>query len=126
NPAAGHERESYDFEYSLVFTESGDWKDNSIHRMVHHQIVDSPVTVDSPDVRVTAVKPASRGDGIIIRLYAPFIPDEEIAVEAPSLGFGRAFLCDARERDLEALDVQGGRVCLKMKGNIATLRVLTG
>ncbi len=136
NPAAGHERESYEFEYSLVFTEKGGWQENGIHRMTgnpsselsafQHHIVDSLVTVDSPDVRVTVVKPASRGEGIIIRLYASFIPAVGVVVEAPSLEISRAFLCDARERDLEALELRDGRVCLKMKGNIATIRVLTG
>ncbi len=130
NPAGGHEREQYDYEFSLVFTESGDWQENCIHRMagnvpsaIQHPRVDSIVTVDSPDVKVSAVKPASRGDGIIIRLTAPIRPKTGIVVSIAHLEVDGASLCDARERDLEPLEVQDGRVHLIMKGTVATIRL---
>jgi len=124
NPASGHERESYGFEYSLVFTKKGNWKENGIHRMVQHSFIPAVVTTDSADVTVIAVKNASRGEGIIVRLYASFPPGAEIVVEAPLLEINKAFLCDARERDLEPLEVQNGKIRLEMKGNISTLRLL--
>lgn len=128
NPAAGHEREPYEFDYTLVFTGSGGWRENGIHRMVYHSIRDSAVTTDSPDVTVIAVKRASRGEGVILRLYAPFPLESDIAVDVSSLGpgTGRAFLCDVRERDIEPLEVLDGKVHLNMMGSVATLRLLPG
>jgi hypothetical protein len=37
-----------------------------------------------------------------------------------------AYLCDARERDLNRLDVESGVVRLMMLGNIATVRLICG
>ncbi len=96
--------------------------------MVYHSIRDSAVTTDSPDVTVIAVKRASRGEGVILRLYAPFPLESDIAVDVSSLGpgTGRAFLCDVRERDIEPLEVLDGKVHLNMMGSVATLRLLPG
>ncbi|MCD6400533.1 MAG: hypothetical protein J7L73_01270, partial [Anaerolineales bacterium] len=142
NPASGHERESYFFEYALVFTRVGDWKDNNIHLMARdlannpwsnpkdtllRSLSNSIVTTDSPDVWVIAIKPASRGDGIIVRLYTPDLPESPVMVTTPHFKVTNAFLCDARERDLETLEVQEEySVRVAMPGTIATIRLLQG
>ena len=137
NPASGHEREDYAFEYGLLFTSKGDWRANGLHRAACdfagsfgdaalRGLADSLVTTDSPDVWVTAVKPASRGEGIIVRLYSPFVPEAPLWVRAPLLNVAGAALCDARERDLAPLEVQDGAVRVAMRGTIATLRLLPG
>jgi hypothetical protein len=141
NPASGHERESYAFEYALLFTQNGDWRDNNIHFMARdiannpwsnsrdtalRGLADSIVTTGSTDVWVTAVKPASRGEGVIVRLYTPALPESLVVVKAPHFKVIGAFLCDARERDLEPLEVQDGTVRVAMPGTIATIRLLPG
>ncbi len=117
------------------------WRANNPH-LLAWQIVNSPwrspragwlrslaasvVTTDSTAVCVTAVKPASRGGGIIVRLYAPAPPASPVMVRAPHLQVTKAFLCDARERDLEPLALQTGAVRVTMPGAIATIRLLSG
>ncbi len=138
NPASGHEREPYACEYALLFTPDGDWRENELARWTQealrspwrepvaahrHSLAEAVVTTDSPDVWVAAVKPASRGEGVIVRLNALAVPDSPVLVSAPHLQVTRATLCDARERDLEPLEVQNGRVQVPMTGTIATLRL---
>jgi Glycosyl hydrolases family 38 C-terminal beta sandwich domain len=83
------------------------------------------VTTNRPEVMVTAVKPASRGSGIIVRLstYAPAGLPVDVNVRGRPLK--TAFLCDARERDLEPLQITGQSVRLRMPGAVASIRLLT-
>jgi hypothetical protein len=141
NPASGHEREGYAFEYALLFTPGGGWRDNGVHLVARdvangpwsdprdailRRLADSVVTTDSPDVWVTAVKAASRGEGVIVRLYAPVVPESPVTITAPHLQVTDAWLCDARERDIEPLEVRDGIVRVTMTGTIATVRLQTG
>jgi len=73
-----------------------------------------------------AIKPASRGEGIIVSLYAPALPESDVLVTAHHFPVVKAFLCDARERDLGSLEVQDGTVQLAIPGTIATIRLLGG
>jgi hypothetical protein len=139
-PATGHERCTHSFDYAILFTPSGDWRDNSIP-VFARSIVDSPwdttghaelrelaefvVTTDRPDVIVTAVKPASRGDGIIVRLSTLTSQGSLVTVTMRDHVVKQAFLCDARERDIEPLEVHAGTVRLTTPGTIGTVRILT-
>ncbi len=138
-PAVGHEESSYAFDYALLLTDAGDWRDNKIP-LIARNVFDNPrdttgraglrelaasvVTTNRPEVFVTAVKPASRGEGIIVRLStltAFGVPVELTVRDCPVKA---AFLCDARERDLEPLGVHEQSVRLTMPGTIASVRVL--
>ncbi len=127
-------------EYALLFTEAGDWRENSVPLMARkllaspwdssavpdwRELAASLVTTNRPEVMVTAVKPASRGSGIIVRLctYAPAGLPVDVNVRGRPLK--AAFLCDARERDLEPLPITGQSVRLTMPGAIASVRLLT-
>jgi hypothetical protein len=138
-PATGHEKHTHAFDYAVLFTPKGDWRDNRLP-VIAHSLADAPwdgadraglrelaesiVTTDNPDVIVTAVKRASRGDGLIARLSALNSPGIPIALHVHGRVVSKAFLCDARERDLEPLDVSDGIVHLTMPGSIATVRLL--
>ena len=138
-PATGHERSSYTFEYELLFTASGGWRQNAID-VLSRQIVHSPlagdemdsirslikgfVTADRDDVAVTAVKPASRGEGIIVRLITYANTSTQVKLTMRDRAVTDAYLCDARERDLNRLEVSDGVVRLIMPGNIATVRLI--
>jgi hypothetical protein len=139
NPASGHERGSYAFDYALFFTPSGDWRDNDIpsvarstfsnpwddpERATLHSLVASAVTTDCPEVWVTAVKPASRGEGVIVRLHTPALLESPVMVTSHHFKEKGACLCDARERDLWPLEVQDGTVRVALPGTIATIRLL--
>ena len=139
NPAEGFERQRYVFRYALVFTESGDWRRNGIADLAYSMMgecwdssnstalraaVFSVVKPNRADVWVTAVKPASRGDGVIVRLYTLSSPGEPVAVTFQNHDVKGAFLCDARERDINLLEVRNGSALLIMPGTIATLRLV--
>jgi hypothetical protein len=135
NPATGHERFPYAFDYALWFTASGDWRENEVDRVAYKLSRSaleglvapcSVVTANREDVAVIAVKPASRGEGVIARLQTFTTPSPSVVLAAPGRKVQAAHLCDARERDLEALSVRRGRVHLTMPGNIATVRLLVG
>jgi hypothetical protein len=141
NPASGHETESATFDYAFLFTSVGDWRDNGIPEIARSMAFgwwDDPqrtalaaqslqdVTTDRSDVWVAAVKPASRGGGVIVRLIALAVPETPVTVTARYLPVTAAFLCDARERDLAPLDVQDGNVQVVMTGTVATIRLLGG
>ena len=138
-PASGHEHSSYAFQYSLWFTPAGDWRANGVTPVVRgvdggprdggsrrdlDAWMSSLVVSDRDDVYVTAVKPASRGEGWIVRLQTYTVPGPAVALTLPGRDVGAAFLCDARERDLETLEVRGGAVHLTMPGAIATVRLV--
>jgi alpha-mannosidase len=124
-----------------LFTENGDWQENKVHLLARNiesspwsnprdralrSLADSILTTDSDDVWVAAIKPASRGEGIIVRLNAPVLPKSPVLVAARQFKVTGAFLCDARERDLNPLEVQDGKVKVTMPGTVATIRLLPG
>jgi hypothetical protein len=144
-PATGHERSTYAFDYALWFTPGGDWRENGVDRLARTlseaalevqlfpgtmpfipqgTVGPSPVIVDDASVEVVAVKPASRGQGMIARLQTFRLPAPKVTLEAPGRTIKAAYLCDARERDLEALRLRGGSARLAMPGAIATVRLL--
>ncbi|MEA3326156.1 MAG: hypothetical protein U9R53_02470 [Chloroflexota bacterium] len=104
NPASGHERVSYAYEYALLFTKNGNWQDNNVHLLARNisnspwnisretalrNIADAIITTDNPDVWVAVIKSAST-----------------VLVSAQHVRVTKAFLCDARERNLSPLEVQ--------------------
>jgi hypothetical protein len=138
-PASGHEQSTHAFDYAITFTPAGDWRDNDLwltarsivdgpwsmtDRIELRKLVTSIMTTDRPDVVVTAVKPASRGDGLVVRLLTFTTPGPPVALTARGRTVKTASLCDTRERDLEPLEVRAGTVHLTMPGNIATVRLL--
>lgn len=139
-PVSGHERSVHALEYSIVFTPSGDWQDASVP-LVARSVLDSPwetagraelrvlaesvVTTDRADIVVAAVKPASRGEGIVARLLTLNPAGSPVAISVLDRTVKAAFLCDARERDLGPLQIRANTVRLNMPGTIATVRLLT-
>jgi hypothetical protein len=138
NPASGHEHESYAFEYAFLFTGKGNWQDNKLHLLAREisnspwsssrysalrRVADSIITTNTPDVWVTAIKPASRGEGVIVRLNALAVPEATVMVSAQHFRVTKAFLCDARERNLNPLEVKDGTVLVTMPGTAATIRL---
>jgi len=138
-PATGHERSSYTFEYALLFTESGGWRENGVDvlsmtrsTLAHDEmapvrsLIKGLVTADRDDVAVTAVKPASRGEGIIVRLITYADTGTKVKLTVRDRTVADAYLCDARERDIDRLEVSKGVVRLTMPGDIATVRLICG
>ncbi len=80
-----------------------------------------------PGVEVMALKRAERGAGLILRLASERPVHGSFTVALQGLHVRKAFRCDAHERDLEPLPVDGsGTVTARMSGFLATLRLVTG
>lgn len=139
HPAAGFEQDSYTYEYALAFTQDGGWDQNALPATAVAlmqngwggplteavlQRTAGMIALDRPDVWITANKPASRGDGRVVRLYTHTAQGQPVTLTVEPHVLRGATLCDARERDLRPLKVQDGSVQLTMPGSIATLRLI--
>ncbi len=136
---SGHETARHVCEYALLFTAAGDWRQNCIPLAARaafagpgnagcpagrDSLAASLALTDRPDVVVAAVKVASRGDGIIVRLHSWGEAGLPVTVGLSGFVPRAAYLCDARERDLGPLPVSGQDVRLNMPGSIASIRVV--
>jgi alpha-mannosidase len=138
-PARGHEDRPYAFDYALWFTPGGNWRDNEIPRVARglsgspwappewpplYRLAATAVTTSRSEVVVSAAKPASAGEGWIVRLYTLTEPGEPVFVRVPGRQLRAAWLCDARERDIEPLKLADGAAHLTMPGTIASVRLI--
>ena len=88
------------------------------------------VTVDDDDTEVLSVKPADRGEGVVVRLRSWGAPGEgtrqaRIALD-PSVHavVTRAWRCDSNERDLAPLPVVDGAVIVDIDRHLTSVRVV--
>ena len=140
-PASGYEASAHALEYAVAFTASGDWRENGLPALARSlaaspwgdagwaafwALAESAATTSRPDVAVIAVKAAWRGAGLIVRLSTASAGGSSVALRLAGRAVRQAWLCDARERDIEPLEVRDGAVCLTMPGNLATVRLLAG
>ena len=82
--------------------------------------------IDAHGVFVAAVKPAWRGPGVIVRLEAPAArPGHPISVRLrPGFPVRCASLCDARERDLAPLPLDGPELTIIVEKAITSVRLV--
>ena len=138
-PVPGYDHARHVFEYAISFDPAGDRAgagDPRCHRRIHDSLaepagraalralVEDMAAVDNTEVSVSALKPAARGAGIIARLSTGRSAGAEVTLTLKGVAAGSATLCDARERDIEPLEVRDGAVRLRMPGNIATVRII--
>jgi hypothetical protein len=139
NPAKGYEKDTFTFVYALEFMPGGDWIENELaakarlgalhpwadpSRTHLRQIAEGQVHTNRTDVWVMANKAATRGEGRILRLYALASPHQAVALSIPGQEIKEAYLCDARERDIQPLEVRDGRVHVTLPGTIASVRLI--
>jgi len=135
-PARGNEPLYQSFDYAL-FTQ-GSWVEERLPALADDFVASVAlppeyahlrahlahlVETDRDDVSIRVVKPAWRGDGIIVRLQA-FAPPRTVAVWARGRTLRQAFLCDARERDLSPLPIVGGRTQVDVHHALSTVRLV--
>ena len=138
HPVGGSSPERQIFDYGVWFTRAGGALENRLPGLARRVIgpswlqpgrpdaaalADQVVTVDRPDVLVTAVKPASRGEGVIVRLECFAHHGCEVHLRS-ARPFIAARLCDARERDQTSLTVKDGSVLVPLTGSITSVRLL--
>jgi len=139
HPAKGSDLEEHTFDYAVWFTPKGDWRENKLYDLAGRVLSDSwietgTVNTDDPTEafigirggtgRISAVKKASRGEGMIVRILFIGSSPGEVRLEGRGREIKRAVLCDARERDKEAIPVESGVAVLWMNSAISTVRLL--
>jgi hypothetical protein len=82
--------------------------------------------------QVLALKPATRGKGFVVRLFDPCAAagPRELRLRT-MLPTARAAICDARERDIEELEVRqvppdGTEIRMPVRGSITSVRLMPG
>ncbi|KLO21597.1 hypothetical protein X275_08645 [Marinitoga sp. 1197] len=96
------------------------WQEYS---QILNKVDDSLINVEPKSVLITAIKPTSTGDGIIVRFYAPFGVKEVLKI-TPNFEFKEAYLCNAKENDIEKLKVSDGTIYIKITGSIVTIKFI--
>jgi alpha-mannosidase len=139
HPASGTASEEFTFEYAVLFTPKGDWREDRLYSLAQEvlseawimpdtpdvkETADSFVTVDREDVLVTALKKASRGKGLIARLLCYSEVPCEAKLTCRDRLIKKAVVCDARERDKEDVEVESGEALLSIKTPITSVRLL--
>ncbi len=127
-PVKGHERSPHTAGCGLLLTRQGDWQANRLLTAGqpggHTRLAGQVVAVAPDTIQVSALKPASRGEGFIVRLYAPGSQGQIVKLSFPRHTIRAAALCDARERDLQPLELDNNQVSLSMPGAFASVRVI--
>jgi hypothetical protein len=139
-PAYGHDGGEHTFDFAAGFTRKGDWRENRLFSKASEIFADAridptgggfaygigdAVELNSKDVTVVALKKAHRGEGLIVRLQS-FGPDR-VKISLKGKKVKKAFLTDARERDIEKLKVDSidsKGVVVPFAGTVATVRLL--
>jgi len=139
HPASGRDRSTQVIDYAVCATGPGSWLENRLHLLADEalcpawrnpakaqleELARSAVRVDNEDVRVVSVKPASLGEGWIVRLLSYAVGPVTVRLEAFDGSIKRAFLCDAFERDLLPAAVEDGRALVQAAKSITSLRII--
>ncbi len=82
------------------------------------------VSADKPNAVITAVKRAEDGDGVIVRMYDSFDCRSNVTLTFPK-SFGKAYLCDLMENELEEIPVKDGKLTLPVSNfEIVTVKLV--
>jgi hypothetical protein len=85
------------------------------------------VRCDDPAIGFSAMKRADAGQGVIVRLACVrrgCPPARTVRLWIPSREIREAYLCNARERDLERLELDGGRAVVHVASRLTTVRLI--
>ena len=139
HPASGSDSEEHTFDYAVWFTPKGGWRENKLDDLAGQVLSDAWIENETPNTatlaeafvcvrggegRIGAVKKASRGGGLIVRIFFRDTSPGEARLKCQGREIKRAFLCDARERDKEDIPVESGEAVLSLNSAINTVRLL--
>ncbi len=135
-PATGVERERTALRFALGFPRAEEaaalpaWSRalafapwSSAEERLAGEVTRRLVEVNSGGAFVSALKPAWRGEGVILRLVAPDAPLPPVRVRWKGGSLSHAWLCDARERDLRPLKVEGEDIIVPVERAVVTVRI---
>lgn len=81
------------------------------------------LTSDDPRVTVGAVKPADRGNGVVVRLHRHDSAVDQVNLSCAVGEILAAWRCDALERDAAPLHVEGGEVVVPLARALTSVRL---
>jgi hypothetical protein len=139
-PARGTERELTTFDCAFTFPRGADAVRPGLQRLAHTAFDDGwdtsrrppaprPVQLSDEGAQVLAVKPASHGEGVVVRIERDAVNDGAVGTrrslrlrwhDRPIL---RAVRCDGRERDLDALHVEDGWAVVPRGHDLVSVRL---
>lgn len=135
HPAAGDDGGEHEFDYALAPTDGRDLASAGLlaraRALLDHAAglpraltahADTLVSCDVPEVTVSAVKAAHRGEGLVVRLEAARPARVRLRLAAGAVD--AAALCDARERDLAPLVVEDGAALVPVTYAITSVRLV--
>ncbi|MCA9551098.1 MAG: hypothetical protein KC933_13775 [Myxococcales bacterium] len=134
HPIGGSELEVTELAYAIDLTRGGDALANELPQAVRHALDDAPwgatpramptvFEASHPAVTVAAVKAASRGTGVVVRLHRHDNEVGRVKLACAHRPIVAAWRCDGRERDLEALVVAEGQIEVALRGAVTSVRV---
>ncbi len=134
-PARGDDPGRHTLDYALRFTTAGDWRANLLPaeaRLARAQFdgggpagrAAGGFESSDPKALITAVKRASRGDGLIVRLMSFAGSAGEFRLRSRDRAIRRALLCDARERDLSELTIDEAEAVVPARAGVVSVRVI--
>lgn len=135
-PAFGHERGGHTAQIAFGWSDPSH-PNHRLGRALQRRVDDAagrhrpdwPVTCEDPDIDIITVKPANRGEGVIVRIrdWSAHGSTRTVSVALdPDLGttITKAYRCDGLEHDLLELPTDGERVDWPISGHIETLRLV--
>ncbi|HEY3357339.1 MAG TPA: hypothetical protein VGQ83_29080 [Polyangia bacterium] len=134
HPASGADHDAHGLDYAVVATPAGDYRAAGLPRLARAALDDALglqgaaalagiARCAAPDVHVSAVKAAHRGAGVIVRLESIAPGPCEVRLECAAAP-ASASLCDARERDLAPLRVDGDAVVVPVTRALTSVRLV--
>jgi hypothetical protein len=138
HPVSGTDPHEGQLDYALWFTAEGDARDNGLPHHVRRtlraamfdpaeadldDLANSVMLVDRADAKVTALKPPYTGEGVVVRLSSFARGPVEVRLSCPSRPIRRATLCDACERPIHDLPVEGGAAIVPMPHALGSVHV---
>jgi hypothetical protein len=88
------------------------------------RLVNDLVQCDDPRVVFSAMKRADLGVGVILRIGRGSHTNGVVRVWLPSKEIWGAFRCDAREENLEPLEIDNGRVVVPLLARLTSIRLV--
>jgi hypothetical protein len=85
---------------------------------------DALLRCSDPSVTISATKKAEQGDGIIVRLTREHHGDQVVQLWLDTNDICGAARCDAREHDLEPLQVEQGRAQVRLTSRLTSVRIV--
>jgi hypothetical protein len=139
HPASGTDPDQQEVDYAVWLTDAGSFVEHRLFAVAERVLsdawlepdaeelsrhADAFVALDRHDVLLAALKPADHGGGLVARLFSYAPQGSRVKLSCGVRPIKAATLCDARERDLSPLELEGGAAMVTLDGALTSVRLL--